>query len=65
LTASLDRLNALGQAQLGPERRRSLRSLVNLVAAILRLNGIQLPFDGRILDGTDQASIIVLLKNAL
>jgi hypothetical protein len=50
----LEGLNELRKGELGQQSRRSLRSLFNLMKAILRLNELELPFDGRILDGTDQ-----------
>lgn len=56
LTEILDQLNVLQQNQLSTasNNRRSLRSLLNLLKCILQLNEMILPFDGRILDGTDQ-----------
>lgn len=57
----------MGQLQqlLSGEGRRSLRSLINLISNLFSLNGLNFPFDGRILDGTDQAILeIFFIKNA-
>uniref|UniRef100_A0A183BQH7 Bardet-Biedl syndrome 9 n=1 Tax=Globodera pallida TaxID=36090 RepID=A0A183BQH7_GLOPA len=53
LIESLDKMAGLRQL-LSHEGRRSVRSLLNLMAALFELNELNLPFDGRILDGTDQ-----------
>ncbi|KAL7077385.1 hypothetical protein ACQ4LE_002882 [Meloidogyne hapla] len=50
----LDQLNSLMQGQLSTKKRKSLGSLLNLMNSTLKLYGIQLPFDGRILEGNDQ-----------
>nr|CAD2143253.1 unnamed protein product [Meloidogyne enterolobii] len=53
LMKTLDQLNSISQSQLNTKKRKSLGSLLNLMNSTLKLNGIQLPFDGRILEGSD------------
>uniref|UniRef100_A0A915N159 Uncharacterized protein n=1 Tax=Meloidogyne javanica TaxID=6303 RepID=A0A915N159_MELJA len=57
LMKTLDQLNSISQSQLNTKKRKSLGSLLNLMNSTLKLNGIQLPFDGRILEGSDLALI--------
>lgn len=53
LLLALDRL-ILIESQLNEQGRRGLRNVLNLFYAIMGVVEIELPFDGRILDGTDQ-----------
>ncbi|KAL3069482.1 hypothetical protein niasHS_018207 [Heterodera schachtii] len=53
LANSLDKI-ANVQQMLNRGGRHSLRSLLNLMNALFKINGLNLPFDGSILDGTDQ-----------
>ena len=53
LVAAFERLMDLS-AQIDRNGSRPLRALINLAHATLQLSGIKLPFDGTVLDGTDQ-----------
>lgn len=54
LLVALDRLGVI-DAQLSLRGLQPLRSLLNLMYSILALSDVQLPFDGRVLDVSDQA----------
>uniref|UniRef100_A0A915ED19 Protein PTHB1 n=1 Tax=Ditylenchus dipsaci TaxID=166011 RepID=A0A915ED19_9BILA len=53
LMTGLDGLMGL-ESQLEEKGTRCLRALLNLMKAVMELSGVHLPFDGRIMDGTDQ-----------
>ncbi|KAI1704609.1 protein pthb1 like protein [Ditylenchus destructor] len=53
IMTGLDKLLEI-DSHLNQAGRRPLRALINLMYAVLELADVCLPFDGRILDGTDQ-----------
>lgn len=55
LLLALDRLVVI-ESQMSQRGRHGLRSVLNLFSIIMNLVEIELPFDGRILDGSDQVN---------